>query len=157
MNFSSNNPSRDKSPGNNLSRRESPSGKSPSGKSSSSESSSGNPFGNDGSGRSISGNSGISPAGSDWLEGCSSCGESSVCDGCPTCGVAVTSRDFTSKQSIQKVVDAVTGATWGTRNRIMENLFQEDLQAGVAGLPPFSPPGSTMRRRGYIDESKQHT
>lgn len=151
MNFSSNNPSRDKSLGNSSSGHESPSNspsrrESPSGKSSSSESPSGNPFGNDGSGRSLSGDSGIFPAGSDWLEGCSSCGESSVCDGCPTCGVAVTSGDITSKRSIQKVVDAVTGATWGTRNRIMENLFQEDLQAGVAGLPSFSPPGSAIRR-----------
>ncbi|MEG0418882.1 MAG: hypothetical protein RSB04_07365 [Gordonibacter sp.] len=47
---------------------------------------------------------------------------------------------------MQDVVDAVTGATWGTRNRIMEGLFKEDLRAGAQGLPVFSSPGSPVKR-----------
>lgn len=48
-------------------------------------------------------------------------------------------------RSIQEVVDAVTGATWSTRNRIMEDLFREDLNAGVSNLPTFAPPGTPVR------------
>lgn len=47
-------------------------------------------------------------------------------------------------RSVQEVVDAVTGATWSTRNRIMEDLFQADLASGVADLPAFSPPGTPV-------------
>lgn len=47
-------------------------------------------------------------------------------------------------RSVQDVVDAVTGATWNTRNRIMEDLFQADLAAGSADLPAFSPPGTPL-------------
>lgn len=48
-------------------------------------------------------------------------------------------------RSIQEVVDAVTGATWSTRNRIMEDLFREDLNAGASNLPTFAPPGTPVR------------
>ena len=48
---------------------------------------------------------------------------------------------FRSGKDVQRVVDAVTGATWNARNRIMESLFREDLAANAAGLPIFAPPG----------------
>lgn len=48
-------------------------------------------------------------------------------------------------RSIQEVVDAVTGATWSTRNRIMEDLFREDLNVGASNLPTFAPPGTPVR------------
>ena len=54
-------------------------------------------------------------------------------------------REKCEKQhSVQDVVDAVTGATWNTRNRIMEDLFHDELQAGLSTLPSFKPPGTPL-------------
>ena len=69
-------------------------------------------------------------------------------DGRPACdaaeGTAEGGGAFRSGKDVQRVVDAVTGATWNARNRIMENLFQEDLAANAAVLPAFAPPGQDM-------------
>lgn len=43
---------------------------------------------------------------------------------------------------VAETVDAVTGATWTTRNAIMARLFQEDLAACGDEMPAFRPPGS---------------
>lgn len=48
------------------------------------------------------------------------------------------------KHSIQEVIDAVSGATWNTRNRIMEDLFKEELAASDGDMPTFAPPGSSL-------------
>ena len=48
------------------------------------------------------------------------------------------------KHSIEEVIDAVSGATWNTRNRIMEDLFKEELAASDGGMPTFAPPGSSI-------------
>lgn len=45
---------------------------------------------------------------------------------------------------VQRVVDAVTGATWGERNRIMENRFAERLSENPDAVPAFSPPGTPL-------------
>lgn len=50
-----------------------------------------------------------------------------------------------SRRSVQEVIDAVTGATWQTRNRIMADMFQEDLKAGETGMPPYCPPGTSLK------------
>lgn len=47
-------------------------------------------------------------------------------------------------RTLDDVIDAVTGATWQTRNRIMEDMFHEDLKAGVAGMPEYCPPGTSL-------------
>ena len=73
-------------------------------------------------------------------------GGCAVCTGCLKCKAAPSSEGAASARTVQDVVDAVTGATWSTRNRIMEGLFKEDLAAGAAGLPVFSPPGSPVDR-----------
>ncbi len=54
---------------------------------------------------------------------------------------------------IDEVIDAVTGATWGERNRIMENRFAERLQREPrcrARLQPARHPAlaGLNRRRG---------
>lgn len=49
---------------------------------------------------------------------------------------------------VQRVVDAVTGATWGERNRIMESLFEERLAAEPDAVPVFSPPGTSIGQGG---------
>ena len=43
-----------------------------------------------------------------------------------------------------EVIDAVSGATWNTRNRIMEDLFKEELAASDGDMPTFAPPGSSL-------------
>ncbi|WP_251212293.1 hypothetical protein [Adlercreutzia murintestinalis] len=43
--------------------------------------------------------------------------------------------------AVEHVVDAVTGATWNTRNRIMADLFQEQLSETPDLLPAYRPPG----------------
>lgn len=48
------------------------------------------------------------------------------------------------KHSIEEVIDAVSGATWNTRNRIMEDLFKEELAASDGDMPTFAPPGSSL-------------
>ena len=45
---------------------------------------------------------------------------------------------------IDEVIDAVTGATWGERNRIMENRFAERLSENTDAVPAFSPPGTPL-------------
>lgn len=45
---------------------------------------------------------------------------------------------------ISEVVDAVTGATWGERNRIMEARFAARLSEVPDDVPAFSPPGSPL-------------
>lgn len=47
-----------------------------------------------------------------------------------------------SAEEIEHVVDAVTGATWNTRNRIMSDLFQEQLEESPDMLPAYRPPGT---------------
>ena len=43
---------------------------------------------------------------------------------------------------VAETVDAVTGATWTTRNTIMAQLFQADLAAHGDEMPAFRPPGA---------------
>lgn len=43
---------------------------------------------------------------------------------------------------VQETIDAVTGATWTTRNMIMEELFHQDLEAHAADMPAYRPPGT---------------
>lgn len=53
-------------------------------------------------------------------------------------------RDVASNRTdddIQSVVDAVSGATWNTRNQIMEGLFFEDLETDPSSVPSCRPPG----------------
>lgn len=45
---------------------------------------------------------------------------------------------------VQEVVDAVTGATWGTRNRIMEDVFHKRLDQDASSVPTFAPPGEAL-------------
>ena len=45
---------------------------------------------------------------------------------------------------VQEVVDAVTGATWGTRNRIMEDMFHKRLDQDASSVPAFAPPGEAL-------------
>ena len=47
---------------------------------------------------------------------------------------------------VQKTIDAVTGATWGTRNRIMAGLVQRDLRKHGNDMPAFAPPGEDVSR-----------
>ena len=49
-----------------------------------------------------------------------------------------------SSDEVQKTVDAVSGATWGTRNRIMAGLFQRDLHTRADDMPAFAPPGEDI-------------
>lgn len=45
---------------------------------------------------------------------------------------------------VQEVIDAVTGATWGTRNRIMEDVFHKRLDQDASSVPTFAPPGEAL-------------
>ena len=47
---------------------------------------------------------------------------------------------------VRKTIDAMTGATWGTRNRIMAGLFQRDLRTRGDEMPAFAPPGEDIPR-----------
>ena len=47
---------------------------------------------------------------------------------------------------VQKTIDAVTGATWGTRNHIMAGLFQRDLRKHGDDMPAFAPPGEDVSK-----------
>lgn len=51
-----------------------------------------------------------------------------------------------STEEVQKTVDAVSGATWGTRNRIMAELFQRDLRTRGDDMPAVAPPGEDIPR-----------
>lgn len=46
-----------------------------------------------------------------------------------------------SDDEVAKVVDAITGATWNTRNMIMEKMFHKDLKDRADDMPEFKPPG----------------
>lgn len=45
---------------------------------------------------------------------------------------------------VQEVIDAVTGATWGTRNRIMEDVSHKRLDQDASSVPTFAPPGEAL-------------
>ncbi len=45
---------------------------------------------------------------------------------------------------VQEVIDAVTGATWGTRNQIMEDMFHKRLDRDALSVPDFAPPGEAL-------------
>lgn len=47
---------------------------------------------------------------------------------------------------VEKTIDAVAGATWGTRNRIMAGLFQRDMRRHADDMPAFAPPGEDIAR-----------
>ncbi len=47
-----------------------------------------------------------------------------------------------SQDEIAELVDAVTGATWNTRNAIMAERFRTQLASGAEGLPAFRPAGT---------------
>lgn len=69
--------------------------------------------------------------------GCNPCRGTS----CPRFGTE--SKNPTDERDlVQETVDAVTGATWTTRNMIMEDLFHQDLEEHAAEMPTYRPPGS---------------
>ncbi|MEG0375263.1 MAG: hypothetical protein RR547_04265 [Raoultibacter sp.] len=47
-------------------------------------------------------------------------------------------------EEIAELVDAVAGATWNTRNQIMEQRFKDTLERGDAHVPTFKPPGESL-------------
>ncbi|WP_139653564.1 hypothetical protein [Raoultibacter phocaeensis] len=49
-----------------------------------------------------------------------------------------------SDDDVQDLIDAVAGATWSTRNRIMEERFHAALEKGSAKVPAFKPPGEAI-------------
>lgn len=42
---------------------------------------------------------------------------------------------------VAEVVDAITGATWNTRNTIMEDIFMADLAEHADAMPAYKPAG----------------
>lgn len=44
-------------------------------------------------------------------------------------------------EEVAEVVDAITGATWNTRNSIMEDIFMSDLSEHADEMPAYKPPG----------------
>ena len=48
---------------------------------------------------------------------------------------------------VSDLVDAVTGATWNTLNRIMAQRFHDSLAQGIAKVPAYRPPGETLAVR----------
>lgn len=46
-----------------------------------------------------------------------------------------------NSKDIQELVDAISGATWETRNQIMQDRFQQNLHVEKDALPAFKPPG----------------
>ena len=42
------------------------------------------------------------------------------------------------------LIDDVTGATWGERNRIMNNRFKKKLKSNDGSVPQFCPPGQKL-------------
>lgn len=91
----------------------------------------------------LAGNAGVPAAGMDAPAGDASAPAGDVL-ACSASDLTCAVDDPGCSRSVQEVVDAVTGATWSTRNRIMEDLFQADLASGVADLPAFSPPGTPV-------------
>ncbi len=51
------------------------------------------------------------------------------------------------KHSIEEVIDAVSGATWNTRNRIMEDLFKERIGRQRRRHAHVRPSGILDRKR----------
>ena len=70
-------------------------------------------------------------------------GQGPKADGAGTIGSGAGEKS-PKKHSIQEVIDAVSGATWNTRNRIMEDLFKEELAASDGDMPTFAPPCSSL-------------
>lgn len=60
---------------------------------------------------------------------------------CPRFGTGTSTVGGTG-DTVQETVDAVTGATWTTRNMIMEDLFYQDLEAHADQMPSYRPPGT---------------
>lgn len=56
--------------------------------------------------------------------------------------VSVRVPDDGKRDVVQETVDAVSGATWGTRNMIMEGLFRQDMADHGDSMPKFKPPGT---------------
>ena len=76
---------------------------------------------------------------------CDTCAKRRGTGKVPTCVQHCQSKCLDSSE-VQKTIDAVTGATWGTRNRIMAGLFQRDLRKHGDDMPAFAPPGEDVRR-----------
>ena len=61
--------------------------------------------------------------------------------------VSATDRKHVQKlmiatdDEVAEVVDAITGATWKTRNSIMEDLFLSSLDDHSDKIPAYKPPG----------------
>lgn len=49
--------------------------------------------------------------------------------------------DSKSVSDIQELIDAVSSATWDTRNRLMEDRFRKAIEADPQAVPRFNPPG----------------
>ena len=50
-----------------------------------------------------------------------------------------------SDDEVRDLIDAIAGATWNTRNRIMEERFHASLDSGGAQkVPAFKPPGEAL-------------
>ncbi len=60
-----------------------------------------------------------------------------------TAAVGAAEASFPSND-VQDLIDAVAGATWGTRNRIMEERFLSSLEKGSRGVPAYKPPGEML-------------
>ena len=59
--------------------------------------------------------------------------------------VSLVDGSNATEDEVQDLIDAVAGATWNTRNRIMEERFLADLdRAGGAKVPAFKPPGEAI-------------
>lgn len=63
-------------------------------------------------------------------------------DGKPSAGLAGGSN--ATEDEVQDLIDAVAGATWNTRNRIMEERFLAALDQGKSKVPAYKPPGETL-------------
>lgn len=49
-----------------------------------------------------------------------------------------------SDEEVADLIDAISGATWATRNRIMEERFLTRLGKSEDGCPAFKPPGQPI-------------
>ena len=46
----------------------------------------------------------------------------------------------------EKLIDAISGATWGERNRLMQKCFKQKLRSNDGSVPQFCPPGTKMEK-----------
>lgn len=60
-----------------------------------------------------------------------------------TSGARETSQKLliATDEEVTEVIDAITGATWNTRNSIMECLFFDSLEEHADEIPDYRPPG----------------